>query len=143
MKIEVIEVINSEKQKTIETYSVPNLSMFDFQQWQALNEVVINLNHLSHVIANLDSKDLETNEPISNSWEVDFYLPDPIQKRAFSQFMKSQTITQEPSDQIPNEAIDGESMAVLKSSTVLSAVVTEILQNHHPHSDYKVRISDE
>lgn len=138
-----IEVINSEKQETIKTYSVPDFRMLDFQQWQALNEVVINLNHLSHVIANLDSKDLVTNEPISKSWEVDFYLPDPIQKRAFSQFMKSQTITQEPSDQIPNEAIDGESMAVLKSSTVLSAVVTEILQNHHPHSDYKVRISDE
>ena len=143
MKIEVIEVINSKKQKTIETYSEPDLYMFDFQEWQVLNEVVIDLDQLSAAIAKLDSKDPETNESISNSWEVDFYLPDPIQKRALSQFMKSQTITQEPSDQIPNEAIDGESMAVLKSSTVLSAVVTEILQNHHPHSDYKVRISNE
>ena len=141
MKLEIIR--DCKKQKIIKAYSVPDLAMLDFQEWQVLNEVVINLRHLSHAIANLDSKDSETNEPISKSREVDFYLPDPIKKQALSQFMNPQTIAQEPSDQIPNEAIDEDSMSVLKSSTVLSAVVTEILQNHHPHSEYKVRISDE
>lgn len=130
MKIEVIEVINSEKQKTIETYSVSNLSMLDFQEWQAPSEVIINLNHLSNVITNLDSKDSETSDPISNSREVDFYLPDPIKNRVISQFVESGTGTEEPSE------------PVLKSRTILFAVVSEILQNHYPHSDYKVRISD-
>jgi hypothetical protein len=129
MKLEVI-IINCTTQESIKTYSVPDFSMLDFQEWKALNEVVINLNHLSHAIANLDSKDSETGEPISNSREVDFYLPDPIKNRAISQFVESGTGTEEPSE------------PVLKSSTILSAVVTEILQNHHPHSDHKVRISD-
>ena len=130
MKIEVIKVINSEKQKIIETYSVSSLSMFDFQEWQLLNEVVIDLNQLSAAPANLDSTDPETNESASNSQEVDFYLPDPIKNRAISQFVESRTGTEESSE------------LVLKSSTILFAVVTEILQNHQPHSNYKVRISD-
>ena len=141
MKLEVIK--NCTTEKIIKVYSVPDLAMLDFQEWHGKNEDVIKLNQLSHTIANLNSTDSEINEPISNLWEVDFYLPDPIKNRALSQFMKSQTNTQKSSDQIPNEAADRGSMAVLKSSTVLSAVVTKILQNHHPHSDYKVRISDE
>lgn len=140
MKLEVIRDCRTEK--IIKTYSVPDLAMLDFHEWQILNEVVIDLNQLSHAIAKLDSKDSEINEPISNSREVDFYLPDPIKNRALSQFAKLQMDTQEASDQIPNEVTDRDSMAVLESSTVLSAIVTEILQNHHPHSDYKVRISD-
>lgn len=140
MKLEVIR--DCRTQKIIKIYSVPDLAMLDFHEWQMLNEVVIDLNQLSHAIAKLDSKDSEINEPISNSREVDFYLPDPIKNRALSQFAKLQTDTQELSAQIPNEVTDRESMAVLESSTVLSAIVTEILQNHHPHSDYKVRISD-
>ena len=140
MKLEIINPAT--QQETVKTYSVPDLSMFDFQEWQELNEVIINLNQLSNAIANLDSKDSETNEPISNSREVDFYLPDPIKNRAISQFTESRTGTAEPLDEIPNEGTDWDYMAVLKSSTILSVVVTEILQNHYPHSDYKVRISD-
>ena len=128
MKLAVIKDCTTEK--IIKAYSVPNLAMLDFQEWQEQNEVVINLNHLSHAIANLDSKDPETGESISNSREVDFYLPDPIKDRAISQFVELERGTEEPSE------------PVLKSSTILSAVVTEILQNHHPHSDYKVKISD-
>ena len=132
MKLEIIKAINCTTQEPIKTYSVPDFSMLDFQQWKASNEVqdVINLDQLLNVTANLDSKDSETNEPISNSLKVDFYLPDPIKNRAISQFAESRTGTEEPSE------------PVLKSSTVLSAIVTEILQNHYPHSDYKVRISD-
>lgn len=132
MKLEIIKAINCTTQEPIQTYSVPDFSMLDFQQWKASNEVqdVINLDQLLNVTANLDSKDSETNEPISNSRNVDFYLPDPIKNRAISQFVESRTGTEEPSE------------PVLKSRTILSAIVTEILQNHHPHSDYKVRISD-
>lgn len=142
MKIEVIEVINSEKQKTIETYSVSNLFMFDFQEWQVLNEVAIDLNQLSAATANLDSKDPETNEPISNPREVDFYLPNPIKNRMLAQLVKSETNTEGSEVQTLDEITGQVSMPELKSSTILSAVVTEILQNHQPHSDYKVRISD-
>ena len=142
MKIEVIEVINSEKQKITETYSVPNLSMYDFQEWQIPNEVVIDLNQLLAAIANLDSKDPETDEPISNPQEVDFYLPDPIKNRVLVQLVKSETATGRSEDQIRDEVTERISMPKLKSSTILAAVVTEILQNHHPPSNYKVRISD-
>ena len=142
MKIEVIKVINSEKQKITETYSVSNLSMFDFQEWQVLDEVVIDLNQLSAATANLDSTDPVTNESTSNPQEVDFYLPDPIKNRVLVQLVKSETDTGSSEDQIRDEVTERISMPKLKSSTILSAVVTEILQNHHPHSDYKVRISD-
>ena len=139
MKIEVIEVINSEKQKTIETYSVPNLSMIDFQGWNDRDE--IDLNQLSAATGKLDSNDPETNEPISNPQKVDFYLPDPIKNRVFDQLVKLETDPGGSEDQIRAEVVERISMPNLKSSTILSAVVTEILQNHHPHSDYKVRIS--
>ena len=139
MKVEVIECST---RKTIETYSVPALSMLEFQEWKVLSEVVIDLNHLSDAAANLDSKDSETNEPISNSQKVEFYLPDPIKNRVLSQLTKSQTGAEESADQILDEVTERVSMPELKSSTILSAVVTEILQNHHPHSNYKVRISD-
>ena len=130
MKLEIIR--DQAKQKVIKTYSVPDFSMLDFQEWKAVseNEVVINLSQLSIITANLDSKDSETKEPTSNSRKVDFYLPDPIRNRAISQFTELRTGTEVTSE------------LVLKSSTILSAVVIEILQNHHPHSDYKVRISD-
>ena len=139
MKVEVIECST---RKTIETYSVPALSMLEFQEWKVLSKVVIDLNHLSDAAANLDSKDSETNEPISNSQKVEFYLPDPIKNRVLSQLTKSQTGAEESADQILDEVTERVSMPELKSSTILSAVVTEILQNHHPHSNYKVRIFD-
>ena len=142
MKIEVIKVINFKKQKITEAYSVSNLSMFDFQEWQVLNEVVIDLDQLSAATANLDSTDSETNEPTSNPQEVDFYLPDPIKNRVLDRLVKLETDTGGSEDQIRDEVAERISMLNLKSSTILSAVVTEILQNHHPHSDYKVRISD-
>ena len=136
-----IEVINSKTQKTTETYSVPNLSMVDFQGWNDPNEAVIDLNQLD-ATANLDSNDPETSEPISNPREVDLYLPDPIKNRVLDQLVKLETDTGGSEDQIRDEVAERISTPNLKSSTILSAVVTEILQNHHPHSDYKVRISD-
>ena len=140
MKLEVIK--NCTTEKIIKVYSVPDLDMPDFQEWQALREVVIDLNQLSEATANLDSKDSETNEPISNLRQVDFYLPDPIKNRILSQLVKLETDTEGSEDQIRDEVTERVSMPKLKSSTILSAVLTEILQNHHPYSNYKVRISD-
>ena len=63
-----------------------------------------------------------------------------------NQFAKSQIDSEESPDQSAdrlNEVIDRASMPELQSRTILIAVVTEILQNHYPHSDYKVKISDE
>ncbi len=145
MKIEVIEVINSEKQKTIKTYSVPDFRMLDFQEWTAVSTIEIDLNQLSATTTDLNSDDSETNEPVSNPREVDFYLPDPIKDRAISQFAKLKADQEE----LMNQFVDGldevpeqDSSVKLKSSVILDAVVTEILRNHHPHSNYKVKISD-
>lgn len=142
MKLEVIDPSTS---KTIETYFV-DLSMFDFQEWKDENEVTIHLNCLLNTVRNLNSKDSETQDPISNSKKVDFYLPDRLMEHILNQFAKSQIDSEESPDQSADrldEVIDRASMPELQSSTILIAVVTEILQNHHPHSDYKVKISDE
>ena len=142
MKVEVIDPLTL---KTIQTYSV-DLSMFDFQEWKDENEVTIHLNCLLNTVKDLNSKDPETQEPISNPTEVDFYLPTPLMKNILVQLAKSQTDTAESPNQFEdrlNEVTDRVSTPELKSSIILSAVVTEILQNHHPLSDYKVKISDE
>ena len=130
MKLEIIE---RSKQNPIETYSVPDLSMLDFQEWKEESEVMINLDCLSDTVATLDSVDPETQEPVSDEREVDFYLPTSLRDKVFDQ-LKSQMDSEEGSE--------GVFMLKLKSSTVLSAVVTEILQNHFPHSKYEVRITD-
>ena len=140
-----VEVISRSTQETIKIYPVPDLSVFDFQEWKELSEIVTHLDCLLDTVENLDSKDSVTQEPVSRSPEVDFYLPDPLKDRALCQFAKSQIASEEPPEQFDdrlNEITERVSAPVLKSSTILVAVVTEILQNHHPHSDYKVRISD-
>ena len=133
MKLEIIKCSTCEK---IETYSVQDFSMLDFQEWKEQNEgeVTINLACLSATATNLNSVDPETLEPVSDSREVDFYLPNPLIEKVFDQLKKSQVDTEEVSEQV--------STSKLKSSKILSAIVTEILQNHHPHSEYEVRISD-
>ena len=133
-----VEVINPSTRKTIQTYFVSDLSMLDFQEWKDESKVEIHLNCLLNTVKNLNSKDSETQDPISNPKKVDFYLPDPLIENVFDQLAKSQTDTEEPPDQFADRISTPE----LKSSIILSAVVMEILQNHHPLSDYKVRISD-
>ncbi len=140
-----VEVINRSTKTTIETYSVADFSMFDFQEWKDLRDVVIHLNRLSDAVAELDSMDSETQEPVSNPQKVDLYLPDPLKNRVFSRLAKLQPDTEESSNQFADtleEVTERVSTPELKSSTVLSAVVTEILQNHEPHTDYEVRISE-
>ena len=142
MKLEIIE---RSEDKTIETYSLRDFSMFDFQEWKEQKEVMINLDCLSGTVAKLDSVDPEILEPVSYyPKEVDFYLSDPIKDRAISQFAESQTDTEESTDQpVDSDKISEQAyIPDLKSSTVLSAIVTEILQNHHPNSEYEVRISN-
>ena len=130
-----LEVIKCSTQKSIVTYFVPRLSMLDFQEWKDKSEPIgIPLNKLKDTVDNLDSKDPETGEPVSDPREVDFYLPDLLKNRVISRFAKSQTDTEE-------EVTEKISIS-LRSSVILSAVVVEILQNHFPPSDYDVRISD-
>ena len=137
MKVEVIK-ISTEKSVT---YPVPNFSMLDFQEWKDESEpVLIPLNELKDTVDNLDAKDPETEEPVSYPKEVDFYLPDPIKNRVIAQLAKPQTDLDREAERL--EITERISTPVLKSSTILSAVVEEILQNHRPPSDYKVRISD-
>lgn len=143
-----LEVINPPKQKTIETYSVPDLSMFaffDFEEWKDEGTIVIDLNSLSDTMANPNIEDSEIQEPEPSREAVDLYLPDPLKDSMLSLFAKSQAETKETPNQFAdrlNEISEQALRPMLKLSTILSAVVTEILQNHQPHSDYKVRISD-
>lgn len=136
-----VEVIKRSAQKPIVTYSVPDFSMLDFQEWKDESEpVLIPLSELKDTVDNLDSTDPETQEPVSNLKKVDFYLPDPIKNRVIDQLAKPQTAIDGEAERL--EITDRISTPVLKSSTILSAVVEEILQNHRPPSDYKVRFSD-
>ena len=136
-----VEVIKCSTQKSIVTYSVPDFYRTDFQEWKDESEpVLIPLSELKDTVDNLDSKDPETQEPVSNPKEVDFYLPDPVKNRVLDQLAKSQTAIDGDAERL--EITDRISTPVLKSSTILSAVVEEILQNHRPPSDYKVRFSD-
>ena len=135
MKLEVIDPSTS---KIVKTYSV-DLSMFDFQEWKDESEVTVQLNCLSDTVAQLDSKDPETETAISsNLSQVDFYLSNPLKKRVLSQLATPHTDVEESNAQLEEWV----STPVLKSSTVLAAVALEILQNHHQRSDYQVKISD-
>ena len=143
MKVEVVDIST---EKIIETYSLPDFSIRDFRQWSDSSEVEVHLDQLLNTVKNLDSKDPLTEEHISNPREVDFYLPDPLKNQMFSQLTKSQTDTEESSNQfrdVLNEVTEQVSTPELKSSTILYAVVTEVLQNHYPTSNYKVKIYDE
>ena len=140
------EVIRCSGEKTVETYSMASISMFDFQQWKETSHQIIPLSELKGRIAKLDSTDSETNEPNSTPMTVDFYLPDPLRDDVFAHFLKSETNTEESPNQSEKksaEVTERDFESVLKSSTILSAVITEILENHEQHSHYKVRISDE
>lgn len=142
-----VEVITCSTEKTIETYTVSDLPMFaffDFDEWKNEGNILIDLNSLSDTVANLDPEDSEIQEPQPSREGVDFYLPHPLKDSALSRFAGSQTETKETSEFTDRlrEVSEQASRPALKLSTILSAVVTEILQNHHPHSDYKVRISD-
>lgn len=146
MKLEIIE---RSEDKTIATYSVPELSMldfqemFDFQERKGPNEieVTIGLDRLSGTVKDLDSNDPKTQKSESEPRKVDFYLPEPIINRMISQVKNREKSAD--SDEISEYEISERVYTpALELSTILSAIVTEILQNHHPHSDYKVKISD-
>ena len=137
-----IEVVNPLTHKVVETYIVKDLSLFDFQDWKDESEIIICLNSISDEVENLNSNDLETDEPISGQKEVDFYLPDPIINKAISQYEKLHTDLEESSDHIHDKENEPTFMTELKSKTILRAVVHEILQNYQLQSEYNVRIFD-
>ena len=140
-----VEVINCSTKVTIETYSVANLDLIGFQGWEKISKDAIHLTHLENVVKNVQLKDPETRDPISFPKEVELYLPDPLKDRVFFRLAKSIKDMDESSHQFKDTLEDVTEQAStpdLKLTTVLSAVVTEILQNHQPHTDYEVRISE-
>jgi len=144
MKLEVIDRLR--KEEVIETYAIQDVSMLDFQEWKDLIEVVVFLNQLSNVVAKLNSIDPETDEPTFVAKRVDFYLPDPLKDKMLEQLAKRKMDMDTSSRTFADlcrEVTEQVSAPPLKLSTILSAVVVEILQNHQPHKDYEVRISDE
>ena len=141
-----MEVMLCSNEETIEIYPVPDLSMSDFRQWRD-SQQNIPLEKLSDVVSRLDSKDLETNEPISRAVEVDFYLPEPLKDQVFARITNLQEDGEGTSIQSENatrlaSVSSLDPVMELKSSVILSAVASEILQKHIPHSNYKVRITD-
>lgn len=137
-----VEVFKSTSPETIETYSVPNLSLLDFQvqEWVDEGKVEIDLNDLSNTVDNLNLEDSELSPEA-----IDFYLPDSLTDSLLYRLVQSQTEKEESGSQSIdklNEIRENISRPALRLRTVLSAVVTEILQNHFPYSEYKVRISD-
>ena len=143
-----LEVINCTTQKTIKIYIIadlPMLAFFNFEEWKDDGAVVIGLSNLSNIVANLNPEDSDIQDPEPSGEAVDFYLPDPLKSSALSRFVKSQMEIEEIPSQFADrlrEINEQISRPALRLSTISSAVVTEILQNHHPHSDYKVKISD-
>ena len=144
-----LEVINRTTEKTIETYTLtdlPILVFFDFEEWRDEGAVVIDLSSLLDTVSNLNPEDSAIQEPEPSPEVVDFYLPDPLKDSMLSLFAKLQAeTTKETASQFADRLEEGSEQILipaLKPSTILSAVATEILQNHYPPSDYKVRISD-
>ena len=143
-----LEVINRTTQKTIETYTLtdlPILAFFDFEEWRDEGLVVIDLSSLLDTVVNLNPEDSDIQEPEPSREAVDFYLPDPLKDSMLSLFAKLQAETKETGSQFADrlkEVSEQILRPALKPSTIISAVVTEILQSHQPDSDYKVRISD-
>jgi hypothetical protein len=141
-----LEVIDRSREESIATYVVPELSMLSFQQWKDLSEVVIPLNQLLNVVADLSSIDLVTEMPISVGISVDFYLPGPLKDRVLERLTKHRMDAGIDSSQFADplrEITEQACTPPLELSIILSAVAEELSRNHLPNDDYKVRISDE
>ena len=139
-----VEVVDNATDQTVETYVVRDLSLFDFQQWKDEQQQTIALEDLLERVSRLDSRDSETMEPNLAAREVDIYLPDPLLRQVIVQFGERRPIVEEESefsDDLSELNVGQFSLSILKSSTVLESVVTEILLNHHPHSRYLAIIS--
>lgn len=119
--------------------------MLDFQEWKEVQPQIVSLKNLSESVAKLNSIDAETEAPNSRERRVDYYLPDPLKRQIFSRIEELQKCADyhfHLSEELSELGQKGECVSELKSSTILSAVVTEILRNHYPHSAFEVRISD-
>lgn len=139
-------VIDCSKQTPIADYAVEDISMLDFLDWENSIEVTIDLDKLLQTVSNLDSNDPETQKPVSSPKEVELFLPKPIKDLMLCNVANAKAAIDGSADQFSdraNEVAEKMSTPDLKSSTIMCAVVTEILQNHLPHHGYKVRISDE
>lgn len=138
-----IEVFNPSSPEKLETYSVPYLSLLDFedQEWVNEGKIEADLNDLSNIVNNLN---LEESEPSKRA--VDFYLPDSLTDSLFYRLVHLQTENEE-SDSLSTDRFEEIREKVLRPvlrlRTIFSAVVTEILHNHYPNSEYKVRIIDD
>ena len=117
--------------------------MFDFQERKGPNEieVTIDLDYLSGTVKDLNSNDPKTQKSEPEPREVDFNLPDPIVNRMISQ-LKNRGKSADSDEISEDEISERVYTPTLELSTILSAIVMEMLQNHHPHSDYEVKISD-
>ena len=142
MKLEVID----SSEELIALYVVPELSMLSFQQWKDLSEVVVPLNQLLNVVANLSSVDPVTEMPISVAVSVDFYLPDPLKDKVLERLTKHRMDVSVDSGQFADllqEITEQACTPPLKLSIILSAVAEELSRNHLPNDAYKVGVSDE
>lgn len=142
MKIEVVSCLTKE---TIETYSLPGVNMSDFQEWEETLRC-IPLSELSHLAKELSSEDPKAAELMPVSILVDFCIPTPLKRCAFSLFAESHTNEQELPEQtaedLSRQIIEEAFLFDFEVDEVFSTVVMEISQNHIPLSEYRARMFD-
>lgn len=144
-----VEVVDCSTHQTSQTYLLPEAQVSDFKELEMTSEC-IPMTELRHLVKDLETfhcEGTEDSESIPVPVPVDFYLPTPVKTRAFSLFAEQQSLAQgfpeHSREDVQNKIIERASSPDLNSRIVLWAVLTEVLQNHHPLSDFKVRISDE
>jgi len=126
MKLEVID----QQGNAIQVYEVPVISIHDFA-WSDSAEIPIPLTQLLEVIRNLTpASELDPLFP-----KVVLYLPDPLINDIVDQLAATGN---ESKEEIKEQILT----PPLKHKILLLAVVQEIIQNHLPNEDYKVRISE-
>lgn len=140
-----IEVVCCSTKKTIETYSLPGVDMANFQEWEETLRC-IPLSKLSGLAKELSSEAPKAVELMPVPILVDFYIPTPLRRCAFYLFaeshMKEEELSEQSAEDFRRKIIEQAFTLTLRVSDVFAAVVAEISQNHAPHSEFKVRMSD-
>jgi hypothetical protein len=125
-----LEVCERATNKSVETYQVEELTLFDFTEWRGVSSLEIPLENFSSRVRTLDAVDPITQLASSIATTVSFYLPKPIEKEVMRQFKEQQV------------DLDKALQPDLDLISIISAIADFICANHLPNEVYKVRISE-
>lgn len=140
-----IEVVRCSTKQPIETYLMPDVEMANFQEWEETLRC-ISLSKLSNLAKEMNPENPKASELMPVSISVDFYIPTPVRRCAFHLFAESHTrgeeLLEHTAEDFRRKIIEQAFTLAFRVSDVFVAVVTEISQNHAPHSDFMVKMSD-